>query len=1233
MEHPPTEAVPPDSPFKIDYPPELPISKHVGEIAGLVRDHQVVIVCGTTGSGKTTQLPKIMLESGRGRKGRIGCTQPRRLAANAMARRVASELNVPFGAEVGCKVRFDDHTSKNTAVKFMTDGILLAETRNDRALRQYDTLIIDEAHERSLNIDFILGYLKNLLKKRPDLRIVISSATLDAEQFSEFFGNAPVVEVEGRTYPIEDQFMPPDEDEELSAHIWRAVRHVSDLDRNGDILVFLPGEREIRDATNLLDGKKLPYTDILPLFGRLSLSDQQKVFNPGRNRRIILATNVAETSITIPRIQYVIDSGLVRLSRYNPRTRIQELQIEQVSQAGSRQRRGRCGRLRDGVCVYLYDEDLLTGSPEYTDPEICRTSLAGVILQMALLGLPRIEHFPLINPPNPTLVREGYRSLLDIGAIDPKGALTDIGRRLSRFQIDPHLARMICEAESRKVLPETLVIAAYLSIQDPRERPLDKQQAADQAHRQWHDPDSDFLGILKLWNMFQQERTSNGALRRWCRRNFLNYNRVREWQNLYLDLWESASELDFMQDDMVPQQVFDHYSPDLIHKALLSGLPANIGMWDQELLCYRGTRERKFFIFPGSGLFKRKPTAQWVMTCSLVETSRVYARQAAVIKPEWIEEIAPHLCKKIHDNVQWNPKAGFVYARERVTSGGLLIHNGRRVHYGPIDPVESRKIFIRDGLAPGDLQSKGKWLELHLRMLERIRRMEIKIRRPGSLLDPEAIYEHFEHLVPPEICSTNDFDEWLRANRVRAAMNLEDALLPQYHPVHFDDYPDELIFGGHPFRLNYFFDPGEQQDGIFLMVPEAEMNLLPPWALEWLVPGWLPEKIEFMTKSLPKELRIACNPLAEAVSEFCARLRDETVSREQHLDSALAEYLSERARLPVQHGDFNTDQLPSYLKMRAAELNRDGKIVKYHDSLSGQGAYSRLSAAVTGAADWISGKHTAWPPGDFPDEVELNGKTVYPALVDEEMSVGRQLFLDEQEANSEHRAGLIRLFRLSEAQQIKFFERHVKLPRQLMLDLYQYDSSRRYEQDFSDMVIYDALTNGGTLPIRDAKTFELRKEKARENMVELAEERQTALSGFFELADSVKELLRKAPVGGEGSSEDIQLELQFFFRPGFLTGDAVWNRYPRYLKALHLRAGRFIAAPFKDSDKLEQILPFQDRFDAAVQAVDFDRSPGLYQFWLLLEEFRIQQFAPEVKPLEKASAERLWKAWEKLRLK
>ncbi len=1214
----------------IKYPADLPISRYVGEISAAVRENQVVIVCGTTGSGKTTQLPKILLEAGRGRKGRIGCTQPRRLAAAAMARRLAHELEVNYGTEVGCKVRFDDRTSDKTVVKFMTDGILLAETRHDRALRQYDTLIIDEAHERSLNIDFVLGYLKNLLRKRRDLKVIISSATLDAAQFSEFFAGAPVIEVEGRAYPIEDQFMPPLEDEELSAQIWRGVQFVSDLDRQGDILVFLPGEREIRDAADTLNGRKIFNTEVLPLFGRLSLAEQQKIFNPGRQRRIILATNVAETSITIPRIQYVIDSGLVRLSRYNPRTRIQELQIEQVSQAGARQRRGRCGRLRDGVCIYLYDRETLEGAPAYTDPEICRTSLAGVILQMALLELPHIEKFPLIDPPSAALIREGYRSLLDIAAIDDKGRLTQAGRQLTKFQIDPHFARMICQAEHYKVVPEVMVVSAYLSIQDPRERPADKQQAADQAHRQWHDPDSDFLGILKLWNLIHGESLSQSALRRWCHRNFLNFNRIKEWRNLYMDLWEAASNLDFMQDDLVPFQVFDNYNPDFIHKAILAGLPANIGMWDQEQRYYRGTRDRKFFIFPGSGLFKRQPVPPWLMACSLVETSKVYARQAAVINPEWLEEIAPHLCKKVYDRVSWNPQSGFVYAREQVVSGGLLIHQGRRVHYGPICPEEARRIFIREGVTPGDLPSRGPWLKNHRRMLTNIQKLEEKIRRPGALLNMEAVYQHFDSIIPADVYSSKALDHWQHQNKINLNMAMTDAMYEQLHPIDPKDYPDEMEFAGFRFPIQYLFAPGEENDGMILLAETENINMLPSSILDYLVPGRLPEKIEFMIKSLPKSLRVACNPIADAVAAFCA----EEQSPDIPLVEALSEFLSRHTGVSIGRSDFDMDQVPSYLKMRLGELNEHRRIVKYHDQISvSAGGGSRLSAAFSGGTGWIVAGCTEWPPGDLPESVEVSGRTVYPALTDEGKTVGRQLFLNEREALCSQRAGLVRLYKIQHASQMKLFERYLKIPQKLMLNLFTFDRKKSFEKDLIDTAIHDALSGHGSCDIRSAEDFDRRSQYTLENLVEIYERKIKILNELFTQVDQLNSLLAKVPPSGDGSREDVELELQFMFRSGFLWGDTWQVRYPRYLRALVLRLGRLISAPGKDSEKLETVLPFQDRFDAAMRLTEqLDPAGMLYQFWLLLEEFRIQQFAPEVKPLEKVSSQKLAKAWEDLRL-
>ncbi|MDD3116798.1 MAG: ATP-dependent RNA helicase HrpA [Victivallaceae bacterium] len=1218
-----------------EYPAELPITRYVAEIANAVKNHQAVIVCGMTGSGKTTQLPKILLDAGRGITGRIGCTQPRRLAAVAMARRLASEMNAQYGVEVGCKVRFDDHTSAETLVKFMTDGILLAETGHDRNLRQYDTIIIDEAHERSLNIDFILGYLKKLLEQRSDLKVIISSATIDAEIFSQFFNDAPIIQVEGRGYPIVDHFMPVLDDEELPAQVWRAVKWVSDLDRHGDILVFLPGEREIRDVADALNGRMIPYTDILPLFGRLGLDEQQHIFNPGRNRRIILSTNVAETSITIPRIQYVIDSGMVRMSRWNARSQIQELQIEQVSQAGAKQRRGRCGRLRDGVCVFLYSEEVLIGSPEYTDPEICRTSLAGVILQMAMLNLPSIERFPFINPPGSSLIREGYRALTDIGAINKKRQLTPVGRRLYNFRTDPHLAKMICHAERYKVSAEIMVIAAYLSIQDPRERPLEQQQAADQAHRQWRDQDSDFIAIIKLWNMLQQEKSSNSSMHRWCRRNFLNYKRVREWLNLYLDLWESASGIDFIQDSAVPQQVFENYNSDLIHKAILSGIPSTIGLWDTEQRYYRGTNGRKFYIFPGSGLHKRKQPATWIMACSLVETSRVFARNTAVIKPEWLEEVAPQLCRKHYEQIRWNRKTGFVQVLEKITSGGLIINPGRRIHYGRINSQAARQIFIHDGLAPGELETANPQVKRHLAMLQRIRKLEEKIRRPDALLDVEGIAEFLEKHIPPNICSTRDLEKWLENGAILPEMDIHDAMFEQFQPLNPDDYPDEMIFHGCRFKVVYHFAPGENDDGMILHASQAMINLLPDWVLEWLIPGYLPEKVELMIRSLAKDLRIECNPINETASTFCQMVRDQVISTEQPLVEALAAFLSQHCGITIHANDFNLDKLPRFLKMRLAILNADGKIVSYHDEIPGTSTRgSRVSAAVSGAASWLSVRSETWPDGDFPDSVTLeqSGRVAYPALTDGGNDVERNLFFDPREAEYEHRRGLIRLFRITEKSFLKFFVRHSKFPERIRLQLYNYGRKSNFADEFYDAVIHAALTDNEKLKIRNSALFDERCQIAREQLAAFAERKIATLEEFIAQAERITALLQKVGTNGRDSCDDIELELQFFFQPGIMNTPQFWLNTGRYLRTLQLRTERLLASPQKDLDKLESVLDFQNPLDEALEdGKSFLRDFDLYEFWLMLQEFRIMQFAPELKNSLRVSPEALSDCWAKIR--
>ncbi len=1225
--------------LKLAYPDNLPISARVDEIKSVLSKNQVIIVCGSTGSGKTTQLPKIALDCGLGRSGRIGCTQPRRLAATAMAKRVAQELNVGCGDEVGFQVRFNKHCRDNTVVKFMTDGILLSETQHDPDLRQYDCLIIDEAHERSLNIDFILGYLKRLKKKRPEFKIIISSATLDADNFSKFFDDAPILTIEGRTFPVEDFFLPPEQDEDLSQHIARAVNWISEVDRRGDILVFLPGEREIRDAKDMLEGRNIVNTRIIPLFGRLSNSEQQAVFSPGKQRRIILSTNVAETSITIPNIHYVIDSGLVRLSRYNPRNHIQALQIEQVSQASARQRRGRCGRIADGICVYLYDEETLSESPEFTDPEICRTSLAGVILQMTILKLGRIDDFPFLDPPQSALVREGYQTLGDIQAVSPDGAITSDGLHIARIPLDPHIAKMLVTAYKREVLPEVIIIAAYLSMQDPCERPLEKQAEADRAHAQWQDGDSDFISIMNLWKFIQRERSENpgnSALRRFCRGNFLSFIRVREWFNLAQDLCRSAREMKWGKIDIMEHK-FGTLDYEKVHKSILSGVPANIARYDKEEKIYAATRNRKFFIFPGSTLCRKKTPEQWVMAFTLVSTTRVFARETAAIKAHWLEDVAPHLCKSTYDNIRWEKKSGFVYAREMVISGGLIIHKGRSVHYGSVKKFEAREIFIREAMVFGELFSRQKWLKKHQKMIDDIKLLEDKIRRPEALLDLDAVYEHFNQVLPSHVCSTQGLDRWLHRSRTDINMAIQDAMIEQLHPIHLEDYPDSIIFSGHEFSLRYAFAPGEAGDGISILARDDEMNLLLGWALEWLVPGFLPEKVEAMIKSLPKSLRILCNPAADTTAEFVAAVRDNKIFCERSLNNCLAEFLAEFTRSQIKADDFDMDRLPEYMFMKVAETDAKGNIVKYHrevpeSSLSG----SMLSSIVTGAADHIQHDLVDWPAGDIPPAVILNGKTeveVYPALYCDEDSIHKKIFLDREEAEYEHLKALVELFKKLYPKQTKYIRKLYKLPAHCELTFYFYDHKRIYRDDFFDSVIAATMTNDGQLDIRDENTFRNACQTALENMADTAERRTAQLDDILNRHDQVKALLDKLDDRAMANRQDIEEQLQFLFRPGCLRDNDLWQNYSRYLRALQLRLERLIAAPFKDTEKLQTIEYFIDRFKVALMVVDdFNKNFALVRFWKSLEELRISTFAPDIQTTEKISVKKLQKKWDDLSL-
>ncbi|NCC51374.1 MAG: ATP-dependent RNA helicase HrpA [Spartobacteria bacterium] len=1225
-----------DARLRVAYPAELPISSQRAKIATALAEHPVIIVCGATGSGKTTQLPKIAWEQGRGRAGRIGCTQPRRLAAVSMATRVAEEMNAQPGKEVGCQVRFNNNTCDDTVIKFMTDGILLAETQHDRLLRQYDTLIIDEAHERSLNIDFILGYLKTLLPERPELKIIISSATLDAEGFSRFFNDAPVLQVEGRTFPVEDFFLPPlNDDEELSRHVRRAVQWISDLDERGDILVFLPGEREIGEAADVLHGQALRNTDVLPLYGRLSMNEQQRVFKTGERRRVILATNVAETSITIPGIHYVIDSGLARLSRFNPRTQIQGLQIEQISQASARQRRGRCGRIADGICVYLYDEEILNESPPYTEPEIRRTSLAGVILQMDLLGLPPIDAFPLMDPPSPALINEGYKTLYDIGAIDKNRRITSMGRTMARFPVDPHVARMICQARTEGALQETLILAAVLSIQDPRERPAEKAEIADEVHRQWQDEKSDFSTLLNIWNYLvgiQQGGASQNRIRQCCKKSFLNYRRVREWQNLYQELKQVCERLKWKNRFKTGPLPIGAY--DRLHRSVLSGIPVNIGVRDERKF-YHGARGRDFHIFPGSGLFNRGP--EWVMAFALVETGRVYARQAAAIQPAWLEDIAPHLCASTYSQAHWDATQGFVYAKEAVVSNGLTLVAGRNIHYGNVRPKEAREMFIRDGLAPGNLRGRHPQIKKHQAMLQEITALEEKIRRPHSLLDTEAVYRHFDRLVPKDICSTKALEQWMHATRPHLAMSKTEAMYPgadQYPP---EDYPDHLDIFGCACRLTYRYAPGEPDDGLCLYCPVDKLNLLTAGTIDWLVPGWLPEKLRMMIRSLGKPLRAACNPVPKTIEDFLDAVARGDVDRDQPLRQALAHFLRKRFNTVVGTNDFDHSRLPDYLVMKVAVQDGDGKIIAIEQGLPDASSYmsGRPTASMPSSDRWNRHGLLDWPEDPLPLSIALDGQhTGYPALIDEGTAIGIRVFLEESEAQAAHRNGLCRLFRLCHADHIAFIEKRLPLSTATQLTLCRMPGKGRTDlPDFMDNALYDALTDMGRHSIRDAASFKKRAAAARQDMYSLAERYGQALNDIMQQRDEVLRAIdarARHPACADGI-RDIRDQLTFLFHPQFMRSSEIWSRYPRYLKALITRLDRMRYAPQKDQAKWQNIQPYQARLNERLDALpDRCPSPRLLRFALLLEEYRINLFAPEVGAAEKASPKRLDQLWDEI---
>ncbi|HDY7491666.1 TPA: ATP-dependent RNA helicase HrpA [Vibrio vulnificus] len=1160
---------------KIEYPEILPVSQKKDDIADAIAHHQVVIVAGETGSGKTTQLPKICAELGRGKFGLIGHTQPRRLAARSVANRIAEEMETQLGDFVGYKVRFNDQISENTQIKLMTDGILLAEIQHDRFLNQYDTIIIDEAHERSLNIDFILGYLKELLPRRPDLKVIITSATIDPERFSNHFGGAPIIEVSGRTYPVETRYRPlggeTEDDRDQLEGIFDAVDELCD-EGLGDILIFMNGEREIRDTADALAKRKLKDTEIVPLYARLSAGEQNKIFQPHTGRRIVLATNVAETSLTVPGIKYVIDPGTARISRYSYRTKVQRLPIEPVSQASANQRKGRCGRVQEGICIRLYSEDDFNSRPEFTDPEILRTNLASVILQMTALGLGDIEAFPFVEAPDKRNILDGVRLLEELGAInsnakDPKKRLTAVGKQLARLPIDPRLARMVLEAPRFGCLKEVMIIAAALSIQDPRERPSDKQQSADDKHRRFYHEDSDFLTFVNLWNHIQkqQKALSGNQFRRQCKDDYLNYLRVREWQDVYFQIHQSMREMEFKLNS-------EPGSYDAVHSAILTGLLSHIGMKDQEKNEYHGARNARFHIFPGSGLFKKQP--KWVMSAELVETSKLWGRIIAKIQPEWIEPLAKHLIKRSHSEPHWSKKQAAVMAYEKVMLYGIPIVPKRLVNYGNIDASVSREIFIRSALVEGDWETKHAFFKQNRKLLLEVEELEHKSRRRDILVDDEELFQFYDQRVGTEVVSGRHFDTWWKqaSKKEPELLNFEKEMLFKGDASHVTDldYPNFWHQNGLKLKLSYQFEPGDDSDGVTVHIPLPILNQIDPAGFDWQIPGLRHELVVSLIKSLPKTLRKNFVPAPNYADAFLSRV----TAMEMPLLDALEKELRRMTGATVLREDWKLDQVPDHLKVTFRAVDERNRKLKEHKDLHElkESLKEKVQETLSKVADddiEQQGLHT-WSFGELPQvyQQKRGGYQVkaFPALVDNRDSVEIKLYETEQEQISAMKAGQRRLILLNVPSPIKYL--HANLPNKSKLGLYfnPYGKVLDLIDDCIACGVDKLIEEQGGL-VWEPEKFEALKEHVRaelgDTVVDIAKQVETILTTAFNIN---KKLKGKIDFTMAFALSDIKAQIEGLIFKGFAT-ECGWKRLPdilRYMKAIERRMEKLPIDPNKD---------------------------------------------------------------------
>ncbi len=1201
----------------------LPIHAEGERIIELLRTHRVVVVAGETGSGKTTQLPKLALAAGRGASGLIGCTQPRRIAARSVARRVAEELDTPLGELVGYQVRFDDRVGEQAAIKFMTDGILLAQAQGDPWLSAYDTLIVDEAHERSLNIDFLLGLLKRLLARRDDLKVIVTSATIDTARFAAFFDGAPVVDVPGRTYPVERRYRPLSErardDRQLNQALVETVAEISREDGQGDILVFLPGEREIREAHRVLGEQRLRHTEVLPLYARLSAKDQDRVFHPGTGRRIVLATNVAETSLTVPRIRYVIDAGTARISRYSPRSKVQRLEIEPVARANAEQRAGRCGRVGPGVCYRLYDEADFNARPEFADPEILRSSLANVILRMLALGLGDIEAFPFVDPPTDRAIREGLQQLLELKAIDPARRLTPTGRAMARFPIDVQLSRMLVEAERLGSLRELLAIVAFLGIQDPRERPAEQRQYADSRHAEFADNRSDFLGAWKLWQAFDIAHADFGSsrLRAWCEERFLNFMRMREWRELHRQLLGLVAEAGWS----IPDKAADY---EAIHRAVLAGLPTSVAR-KGEKGAYDGTRTRGFAIFPGSALVKAQPA--WLLSLSVIQTARAYAHFNARIEPDWLYDQAGHLLKRSVSDPFWDRDRGRVLAHEQASLLGLVIHARRRVDFARTDPTGARAIFLRDGLAECEMNSRSDFVHANAKVLEQAREQEAMQRRQGLVADVDQRAQFFEGRVPEAINSVRDLDSWYRsldkAARRPLFWNLDDVLVADDRRA---DFPKQIELAGHRFDLDYLFEPGQEADGVTLTLPLPWLNALSAARLEWLVPGLLPVKAAELIRALPKSLRRNFVP----APDFGRAFAEAEPPCDAPLKERLAAYLKRVSGIEVGASDFAAAELPRHLTMRIRLLDTNGRELAVGRDLAalqrahGQRAREAFAEAAAGGLSRTG--LTRFEPDVIPAFIENGaGLRAFPAFVDQGEHVDLAVLETADAAQRAHAGGIRRLLRLRLADTVRRVARQLSLDAKAQFAWATIGSLDALRGDIVEHALATLLTPG-MLAVRDRQAFESIAAELGQQLGRAAHARalraQSALQGLSATAPALS-----PPLLGFAAAnfDDLRAQLSQLFPPtlGRDVPDSRLEDYPRYLKAMLLRAQRLQADPRRDQERMLVVQNFQRRLaslpDRRDTAVERDALR-----WLL-EELRVSLFAQELGTREPVSDKRVEK--------